>query len=360
MLTSLVQVCPVCQRWMPLRDLNAHLDECLKNPPATTSTPSPAQTTTSSCSSSSSTAAVAPAAVSVSVSVAVAETAKKPKTKSAATEAATSPPGSSCVAVHRRDDDDGFGDAVVLGPPRASAEKPRVHGSAGVPGSGVAKAGGFASSRGRGTGGAKKLLDSRGQQATTRRRPLEKSTEDLLSEFEADAEVVERSSPFEIFCPYPSCGQPMEASDWIMHALEAHSRLPQMMPCPICALLSRTTGVKVPEPSQKIVNLAIHLIRDHSDLIYAQLGCDQTTVTESTAQHNKPAEPEKEYQVVSYNETPGSFHAGKDEECSICLLPFEASQTLITMECLCVFHKKCILEWFTHSKHQTCPNHPQY
>lgn len=47
------------------------------------------------------------------------------------------------------------------------------------------------------------------------------------------------------------------------------------------------------------------------------------------------------------------------EECSICYEDFEPGQSVGRLECFCVFHKKCILEWFSRKGAGSCPLHNQ-
>lgn len=46
---------------------------------------------------------------------------------------------------------------------------------------------------------------------------------------------------------------------------------------------------------------------------------------------------------------------GTSQECSICFIEYDVGDHLARLECLCKFHKPCILEWF--SRKQECPVH---
>lgn len=46
---------------------------------------------------------------------------------------------------------------------------------------------------------------------------------------------------------------------------------------------------------------------------------------------------------------------GTRPECSICFVEYDVGDQLARLECLCKFHKACILEWF--SRKQECPVH---
>lgn len=46
-------------------------------------------------------------------------------------------------------------------------------------------------------------------------------------------------------------------------------------------------------------------------------------------------------------------------DCMICYEDFEPGQTIGRLECMCVFHEKCILEWFGRKGLGSCPLHNQ-
>ncbi|KAL1855055.1 hypothetical protein Plec18170_004469 [Paecilomyces lecythidis] len=48
-------------------------------------------------------------------------------------------------------------------------------------------------------------------------------------------------------------------------------------------------------------------------------------------------------------------HDGVPQECTICMEEYEVGQQLARLECLCKFHKSCIVEWFGRKKE--CPVH---
>ncbi|KAE8369853.1 hypothetical protein BDV27DRAFT_140948 [Aspergillus caelatus] len=47
-------------------------------------------------------------------------------------------------------------------------------------------------------------------------------------------------------------------------------------------------------------------------------------------------------------------HDGSAQECTICMEEYEVGQPLVRLECLCKFHKRCIVEWFERKKE--CPS----
>ncbi|KAJ5810663.1 uncharacterized protein N7503_002881 [Penicillium pulvis] len=46
---------------------------------------------------------------------------------------------------------------------------------------------------------------------------------------------------------------------------------------------------------------------------------------------------------------------GGPAECTICMVDYEGGDLLVRLECLCKFHKHCILDWFVHK--MECPVH---
>ncbi|KAL4901722.1 hypothetical protein BDW74DRAFT_159411 [Aspergillus multicolor] len=46
---------------------------------------------------------------------------------------------------------------------------------------------------------------------------------------------------------------------------------------------------------------------------------------------------------------------GTEQECTICMEEYEVGQSLVRLECLCKFHKRCIVEWF--ERKRECPVH---
>ncbi|XP_037089436.1 E3 ubiquitin-protein ligase ZNRF2-like [Pollicipes pollicipes] len=56
---------------------------------------------------------------------------------------------------------------------------------------------------------------------------------------------------------------------------------------------------------------------------------------------------------ISYNEDVLTEDKG---ECVICLEELEQGQTIARLPCLCIYHKRCIDDWF--KVNRTCPEHP--
>ncbi|CAD5207248.1 unnamed protein product [Bursaphelenchus okinawaensis] len=56
---------------------------------------------------------------------------------------------------------------------------------------------------------------------------------------------------------------------------------------------------------------------------------------------------------IAYNEDVLSDEKG---ECAICLEEMDVGQTIARLPCLCIYHKKCIDDWFR--RKNCCPEHP--
>lgn len=48
-------------------------------------------------------------------------------------------------------------------------------------------------------------------------------------------------------------------------------------------------------------------------------------------------------------------HDGSSQECSICMVEYDVGDELARLECLCKFHKECIVEWLR--RKAECPLH---
>ncbi|CAD5211245.1 unnamed protein product [Bursaphelenchus xylophilus] len=56
---------------------------------------------------------------------------------------------------------------------------------------------------------------------------------------------------------------------------------------------------------------------------------------------------------IAYNE---DVLADEKGECAICLEEMIVGHTIARLPCLCIYHKKCIDEWFC--RKNCCPEHP--
>ncbi|CAF3186470.1 unnamed protein product [Rotaria socialis] len=56
-----------------------------------------------------------------------------------------------------------------------------------------------------------------------------------------------------------------------------------------------------------------------------------------------------------YNTEILSYNLHNDQECAICFEPFCRQDTVARLECLCIYHKKCLDEWG--QRKRCCPLH---
>lgn len=122
-------------------------------------------------------------------------------------------------------------------------------------------------------------------------------------------------NPFDVECPY--CQRVMQTFDLPSHVASEHAdREDEEHRCPICYLASRTQPPKCP--------LAAHLRAEHSD-----------------CQPSEPILAKDEYSTtVLEHDLPEA------STCSVCYDLFHKGDEMITMSCMCMFHKKCITAWW--------------
>ncbi|PYH86872.1 hypothetical protein BO82DRAFT_397441 [Aspergillus uvarum CBS 121591] len=77
----------------------------------------------------------------------------------------------------------------------------------------------------------------------------------------------------------------------------------------------------------------------------------------SSPQSGSPVQPHPAVRLVTFKATEKDCigHDGGLQECTICMEEYEVGQPLVRLECLCKFHKRCIVEWFERKKE--CPVH---
>ncbi|RAK77081.1 phosphatidylinositol-3-phosphate-binding ubiquitin-protein ligase [Aspergillus fijiensis CBS 313.89] len=77
----------------------------------------------------------------------------------------------------------------------------------------------------------------------------------------------------------------------------------------------------------------------------------------SSPQSGSPVQPHLAVRLVTFKATEKDCvgHDGGLQECTICMEEYEVGQPLVRLECLCKFHKRCIVEWFERKKE--CPVH---
>ncbi|PYH43615.1 phosphatidylinositol-3-phosphate-binding ubiquitin-protein ligase [Aspergillus saccharolyticus JOP 1030-1] len=77
----------------------------------------------------------------------------------------------------------------------------------------------------------------------------------------------------------------------------------------------------------------------------------------SSPQSGSPVQSHFAVRLVTFKATEKDCigHDGGLQECTICMEEYEVGQPLVRLECLCKFHKRCIVEWFERKKE--CPVH---
>ena len=88
-------------------------------------------------------------------------------------------------------------------------------------------------------------------------------------------------------------------------------------------------------------------------------GRDRTNVHATSAQRESMGQPATHAPVHMLpfvaSEKDCVAEDGNIQECSICMVEYDVGDQLARLECLCKFHKACIVEWF--GRKQECPLH---
>ncbi|KAH3765950.1 hypothetical protein Pelo_2186 [Pelomyxa schiedti] len=152
-------------------------------------------------------------------------------------------------------------------------------------------------------------------------------------------------SPFLIQCPYSGCTVKMEAMHFFVHVVGNHQVGPQAFPCPICALQGFTAEVN------SSTNLLQHLNTKHMDML------SQADLLQYTVEVNNNPPP------IQIPDAPGTgtvesvLSLPTNRECPICLVEMTTGDTVLTLECLCMFHSACLQNWYAKSEKSDCPVH---
>jgi len=168
-----------------------------------------------------------------------------------------------------------------------------------------------------------------------------------------------------ITCPYMGCGKQLEAWEFHSHAATLHSTLNQQYACPICTL-----GSDVFYAVTDKTNLLQHLKNHHADTApgvahtpvptYNNEDEDEDDDSSSSVEDlfgGKPYEPIYNPRTPTTAPNPPiSTNSAKyvettlsknlDMECTICFEPFNLGQVIVTIECMCVYHKTCANNWW--------------
>jgi hypothetical protein len=128
---------------------------------------------------------------------------------------------------------------------------------------------------------------------------------------------------------------------------DARPRLHERDICPVCRHALPPRGADGDETAREV-----HIM----DCIS---GHDRRTTSSTSAQHgamgrSPPHAPVCMLPFVA-SEKDCVGEDGNVQECSICMVEYDVGDQLARLECLCKFHKACILEWFR--RKQECPLH---
>ena len=196
------------------------------------------------------------------------------------------------------------------------------------------------------------------------------------------------NSPFGVDCPYPGCiTKHMEARFLPWHVDKVHgSATNHKFSCPVCQLM---TGTSYSANDQ--TNLLIHIRTHHQDMIKPpdllpnnsislpnnsdydfdfdfpddnNVNNDPSSAT-STNSHSSPTNSNSNSNSNSNqdNSNVGSRYVVqvleedmKEGECSICFEEFKKGESIARLECFCIFHQECVINWFKKSNNK-CPLH---
>lgn len=81
------------------------------------------------------------------------------------------------------------------------------------------------------------------------------------------------------------------------------------------------------------------------------------TQNENQTQIQAPPPPPPPVKMIGFPATEKDCIGpdGATQECTICMEEYQVGERLVRLECLCMYHKQCIVEWF--SRKQECPMH---
>jgi hypothetical protein len=128
---------------------------------------------------------------------------------------------------------------------------------------------------------------------------------------------------------------------------ESRPRLHERDICPICRLALPPRGVDGDETAREIHIMDCIAGRDPTS------AHSISTRRESMGQSTPRAPIHMLPFVASEKDCVGED--GNLQECSICMVEYDVGDQLARLECLCKFHKACIMEWF--GRKQECPVH---
>lgn len=142
----------------------------------------------------------------------------------------------------------------------------------------------------------------------------------------------------------PQSSRPPQPSSLGMHSSNDRRHIHERDLCPICDQELPALG---PNGNEDVREAHIReCIESHG----RQAG--------SPAQSGSPvSQPVFPVRMIAFTATEKDClgHDGATQECTICMEDYEVGQALVRLECLCKFHKRCIVEWFDRKKE--CPVH---
>jgi len=180
------------------------------------------------------------------------------------------------------------------------------------------------------------------------------------------------SEEYLIHCPYNNCKFKCDASFFPTHAISTHGReMSHNFICPICLKFEQNYGFN-PKPDSSLLD---HLAYRHSELIGIFEQKDLCYNFEENENQSKK-EIETKKNVIEFKETPPTIEyyanldvqphdyiAAKviidvpDLECSICFENFRRTDITARLVCMCLYHQKCIEDWYRIKMKRECPLH---
>jgi len=152
-------------------------------------------------------------------------------------------------------------------------------------------------------------------------------------------------------CPYGSCNKHLPSDEWAIHVSNSHYRTKsQKLKCNICEI--------------RFNNLLLHIREQHIKKDDEEENPSKKQKIENPPELNQNIErqevvvEEKPKEVKNDLEDVFFFYKLAVEtgrECEICFEEFKIGDDMARMECLCSFHKCCILDWY--KRKQYCPTH---
>jgi len=156
--------------------------------------------------------------------------------------------------------------------------------------------------------------------------------------------------PSGLACPYGSCRQTIQYSEFVTHVLSNHTTEQyHLFACPICVAYTQQAY-----HVNKNTNLLQHIINTHA------AGTNDPYVQTLTSRQSTARAPEVVPVVEKELETPMEFvneqlTKSLEQECSICFEQFVEGQYISRLVCLCIYHRDCLSSWF--QKQKRCPLH---